>query len=487
MKDTRKKKKNELLNGVSLMDKDLDGAVLVAVVADPQLTDEASYPWLSRFKLDLVKFYSDLYMRRAFKFGLSRFRPDAVVFLGDIFDGGRTLGSSRTYRRHMRRFRRVFGDPKSEDPKFLFVAGNHDVGIQEWYSKKAAKLFADNFGERSYSVDVCKHRLVFIDSPSLLEKDNHKTQAYLDRAQIAASEGRGDLNVLLFSHVPLWRGERVRCRNSDEVPRYKKDIRASGGESYQNTLPVKVTSRILNDLNPNFVFSGDDHDNCFVQHRWVAQKKIHRAPEHTFGTFSWLQGNVHPSFGILKLTSCSGSDEPPKLSVGVCSLPDQRAVYFGYLKWTIFSLAAIFLWNVIISLGPPRRDKEISLPFVKAGTGEEIADEENEEVLETPDSTSPSSPKDTSSRVAPSGVKKRFSTIVTNGNPFKRNGAADSPKSSENCDPSSDESKTVHKDQRSLWQRFKLNKWKLLKGFLLDTLLVLMYGLSLYLVLLLII
>jgi hypothetical protein len=38
--------------------------------------------------LELVKFYTDLNMRRSFFSSILPFKPDVILFLGDYFDGG---------------------------------------------------------------------------------------------------------------------------------------------------------------------------------------------------------------------------------------------------------------------------------------------------------------------------------------------------------------------------------------------------------------
>lgn len=38
--------------------------------------------------LEIVQFYTDLYMRRAFFSSILPLKPDVILFLGDYFDGG---------------------------------------------------------------------------------------------------------------------------------------------------------------------------------------------------------------------------------------------------------------------------------------------------------------------------------------------------------------------------------------------------------------
>lgn len=41
--------------------------------------------------LEIVQFYTDIFMRRAMLASIMPFKPDMVLFLGDYFDGGPVL------------------------------------------------------------------------------------------------------------------------------------------------------------------------------------------------------------------------------------------------------------------------------------------------------------------------------------------------------------------------------------------------------------
>lgn len=60
------------------------------VIADPQLSDAYSYNTAEGFKLSVVKYYCDIYLKRAFRAILSSSIPfETILYLGDLFDGGR--------------------------------------------------------------------------------------------------------------------------------------------------------------------------------------------------------------------------------------------------------------------------------------------------------------------------------------------------------------------------------------------------------------
>ena len=135
-----------------------DAHVRVAVVADPQLTDATSYPSFapaSSWTLAIVERVSDAFQHRAFRRALLPRRPDRVLFLGDLTDGGYATADPREFERVRDRFDRIFRWPRrTEDdasdenenenenenanekrnrraahaPGYLAVHGNHDVG-----------------------------------------------------------------------------------------------------------------------------------------------------------------------------------------------------------------------------------------------------------------------------------------------------------------------------------------------------------------------
>ena len=65
----------------------------VLIIADPQILDRHSYPERSPWARLLSQVMTDLNLRKGWRAVYPRFRPDYVVFLGDMMDNGR-LGMS---------------------------------------------------------------------------------------------------------------------------------------------------------------------------------------------------------------------------------------------------------------------------------------------------------------------------------------------------------------------------------------------------------
>lgn len=97
----------------------------IVVLADPQLTDKTSYELLASGPLLwAVELLCDAYLARAG--GLMRaMKPHAVLYLGDLMDGG-TKHSDAEFQLSLERLERVLSPPISS--AVIHVAGNHDTG-----------------------------------------------------------------------------------------------------------------------------------------------------------------------------------------------------------------------------------------------------------------------------------------------------------------------------------------------------------------------
>ncbi|KAF2634957.1 hypothetical protein P280DRAFT_523620 [Massarina eburnea CBS 473.64] len=187
-------------------------------VADPQLIDPHTYPGRP-WPLDrLTMIYVDQYLRRTF----SRFQhvlyPDSVVFLGDLFDGGRewsTTTSQSPEKRYQkygeafwlneyRRFGGIFFDhwgdagmaPRTGQPGRKMITslpGNHDLGFAQGVQIGVRKRYNAYFGDGNRIDILGNHTFVSIDSvslsalgqesPNLLEDIWKPTVDFLDKAK----------------------------------------------------------------------------------------------------------------------------------------------------------------------------------------------------------------------------------------------------------------------------------------------------------------
>ncbi|KAG0072442.1 hypothetical protein BGZ89_006253 [Linnemannia elongata] len=343
----------------------------MAIIADPQLTDWMSYHQ-SGLLLALVEAYTDIYMKRSFRRLHASLRPDAVLFLGDLNDGGRNTDSQTFIKNTRRFFEWVFAtkrsawnqepivtdalvgetavsalakelqnnDSEEENSSYLkkrqeltpeekavkvditghyvqrvevpleaeerrkiresgkslrlYVAGNHDVGFGDTLIQSSMVRYKRVFGSVNYEVNVGNHSLVVLDTLALSSKDHSirgESQQFLDDIK----QEQLSLPRILFTHVPLHRLETTSCGKARET---KQLIMDSGGEQYQNMVDSSLSREILESVQPDMVFSGDDHDWCEIAHPTVGGNLT---PEVTLRTFSFAQGIQRPSFGMMTL------------------------------------------------------------------------------------------------------------------------------------------------------------------------------------------
>lgn len=167
----------------------------VAFVADPQLVDPHTYPDRPWPLSVLTVKYTDQYLRRSFSSMQQRLGPDSVLFLGDLFDGGREWATESTsspeerykkyqdsfWKQEYERFSKVFtlqfheGDALSENPlgrrMIASLPGNHDLGFGSGIQVPVRERFQTFFGKGN-RVDVLgNHTFVQVDTVSLSAMD----------------------------------------------------------------------------------------------------------------------------------------------------------------------------------------------------------------------------------------------------------------------------------------------------------------------------
>ncbi|KAF9574921.1 hypothetical protein EC968_004922 [Mortierella alpina] len=315
----------------------------IAVIADPQLTDWYSYKQTGLL-LKIVETYTDLYMKRSFRRLHSALQPDAVLFLGDLNDGGRD-SSDEVFAKNSDRFlehvfqtkatawnqqpvvvdtiagenldhyeyenrkgshyRQQISVPedaaereairRSGTSLRLYMAGNHDIGFGDNIIRPSVKRFKDLFGSLNYEVKIGNHSLVILDTLALssdVPDIREESQQFL--TQLEQDTQTHILPRILFTHVPLFRLDTTPCGKARETEQL---IINRGGFQYWNMINATLSREILRGIRPDMVFSGDDHDWCEIAHSLDGNL----IPEVTLRTFSFAQGIQQPGFVMLSL------------------------------------------------------------------------------------------------------------------------------------------------------------------------------------------
>ncbi|OAJ40974.1 hypothetical protein BDEG_24645 [Batrachochytrium dendrobatidis JEL423] len=308
--------------------------VHIAVIADPQIIDAYTYDQQPGLMLYLTEIISDNYMKRNYRLIQQVLRPHHVIFPGDMTDGGREWKDDR-YKRELNRLQLIFAKLDSKLTT-MGVPGNHDIG----------------FGDTD-TVSLSSKR----DTPAKLE-----AVKFMEEFEMLSSTNRNMRNILV-THVPLYRPANADCGPRRTTP----PIRNMYGFQFQNLVQPKLTREILSKFKPELILSGDDHDDCVYTHIYQNVTSV----EHSIGTFSFLQGNPYPSFGVLSLRSAGAPPyhhDTPSLALHICSLPPQKYIYIWYIALGFIAI----IWTCLQALCTISRtqsysslDEQVVLPKFK--------------------------------------------------------------------------------------------------------------------------
>ncbi|KAG2736212.1 hypothetical protein G9P44_000302 [Scheffersomyces stipitis] len=311
---------------------------------DPQINGNwPSTPYIKR----LDNYGNDYYLGHIYKTMKSRLRPSHVAVMGDLFSSQWILDSEfynrtrrfterlfpvpiefkrnvvETFEKHQNydwvgwldkevamdpqdRFNsRVYNDvynwfnrsdkfPNYENPLFINLTGNHDIGYSGDATWQHMARFHHLFGQNNYVINYNKGtpeewRLVVLDSmtlegPALQEEFVNYTWSFLNHLADKENPGFSGSTILL-THIPFYKKEGL-CRDGPEhiyYENYEKEPYKNGKLRSQNHLSYDVSQKVLSIVFPNkdkagIVLTGHDHEGCddwynLVDGEWVASKE----------------------------------------------------------------------------------------------------------------------------------------------------------------------------------------------------------------------
>ncbi|KAJ1724617.1 hypothetical protein LPJ53_001153 [Coemansia erecta] len=302
----------------------------VAIIADPQIVDHYSYNQTGLL-LRTVEFFTDIYIRKSYRFLQTIRQPSHVIFLGDLMDGGREWTDDQWATEYLR-YRSIFATRFPQSTKIFDMAGNHDIGIGNTVVKSALDRFHRRIGPTNVVIeDIGGHDIVLLDTLTLESDDpevSHHSRSLVERlADDVSSYARPRL---LFTHVPMRRPAQTYC--GPERQSARKYLPDRSGYQFRDQLFQNTTDYLLNKIRPHAVFSGDDHDSCTVEHPIdpTGHSVRKSATEYTIGAFGWASGVPIASYALLTLYPGSSAIEPVYL-VQRCFLPYQLGIYEVYI------------------------------------------------------------------------------------------------------------------------------------------------------------
>ncbi|KAJ2822580.1 hypothetical protein FBU31_004549, partial [Coemansia sp. 'formosensis'] len=309
--------------------------VHVALVADPQIVDHYSYDQTGAL-LRVVEFYTDIYLRKSYSVLQTIRRPEAIVFLGDLFDGGREWEDEQWLEEYAR-YKSIFTNRSPHNVPVYDMAGNHDIGIGNTVVGHALDRYHKYVGPTNQVLNIGGHQIILLDSLTL-ESDTPAVSAASRELVDRLAKEATDKPRLLFSHVPLWRPNGTYCGPLRQSP--GGSLLNRRGYQFRDQLFENTTSYLLESIKPTAIFSGDDHDTCTVSHPVpLANGFIGKAIEYTIGAFGWASGVPIASYGLLTLYP--RNNLPAAHVVQNCYLPYQLGIYKVYGVSFVLSLIMV--------------------------------------------------------------------------------------------------------------------------------------------------
>lgn len=279
------------------------------------------------------------------------------------------------------------------------LPGNHDLGIGNGIREGVKERFTTYFGETSSVLEAGNHSIVLLDSVSLSNDVNPRIyqpeREFLDALPkrlsaserttkrhphniISASEAKpaepkapqdpvpwkNKLPTILLTHVPLYRLPDTPCGPHREST---SAIAIRGGYQYQNVLTPELSNEILQKTSAKYVFSGDDHDYCEVEHMYTGDQG--KVTEITVKSFAWTMGIRRP--GFLLVSMWNPTNEGLEAALGVptaqsqlCLLPDQIGTFVRYAQALAASLLLIVVTVVVRRLRGTTRHEDDTGPLL---------------------------------------------------------------------------------------------------------------------------
>jgi hypothetical protein len=280
--------------------------------------------------------------------------PDANIFLGDLFDGGREWGDVE-WRREFERWNSIFTRPHYKRT-VMSLPGNHDIGFGDTIVSHAHGRFQAFFGPPSSTVEIGNYRFVLLDSISMTNTINESIFDPPMHFVNSFASLPDDKPRILLTHVPLFRPADTDCGPYRESHR---PLRYTGGYQYETMINNVLTDHILSTIKPVAVFSGDDHDACHVSHSYSVEHdgsiSQRSTPEFTVKSFSMAMGINYPAIQLITLDNTGSLPAgEPSYHTEICYMPSPFYPFILYGLFAIISLVAIILYNFVPKFIPRR-------------------------------------------------------------------------------------------------------------------------------------
>lgn len=301
----------------------------ILIIADTHIMGPIKSNWLDKWRREWE-------MQQSFKISNSIYKPDIIIFLGDLLDEGSYFRDSSFYKAS-EEFDRIFKFDESRQ-KRIVIAGNHDVGFHDRMTEFPFILhrFASKY-ETTTSIELAKfNKLNIISSNSMAFYNDqcsvcseaisatNQISRYLDRERNTILEEYSE--PILLTHIPLYRKDDAHCD-------HPYSMEHSANEQGRDVLHKEASQFLLKRLRPRLIISGHTHMNCKIRH--TAEKTAKVSEELTVTSYNHKYALKEPGFLLMNANSTH-------IYTKSCSLIDEKIVATVYIATLILICSIIF-------------------------------------------------------------------------------------------------------------------------------------------------
>ncbi|RNA42124.1 metallophosphoesterase 1 -like protein [Brachionus plicatilis] len=342
-------------NGTQIHDLN-ERPVRLILVADPQLIGENDEPWFIGW---LARWDADRYLRSCFVLANSYTKPDATIFLGDLFDEG-LKASDDQMERYFNRFESIFHSHKMSHDygiKQIYISGDNDVGGEYMGDRnnRLVRRFEKYFGPNVELFEFnsyIKFLKLDVDYTASFYAGNKRkyVRSLVEKSRQQDNEmGQKDKLTIILNHISLVR------KNPQELDNLNKDTGSSLIIKGDNHLFEIIKFNYVKNRIEEYITPLKDKTNNFYMLSLDTEKTkkgVEFVYELSIPTCSYRMGVPNMGYGLLTLMPNG------QAYVSILWLPSRYKSIKFYLVY-LGCIACYFLFNLCIK----KNLKKINLIF----------------------------------------------------------------------------------------------------------------------------
>lgn len=251
-------------------------------------------------------------MRQAFSISNKIFRPDTIIFLGDLFDEA-SFSHDEAFHKACQDFNRIFNfDHKQQE--FIVIPGNHDVGFHNQMRNIPYLLHRFSRTHRSTeSIELSKTpktrhlNLVLTNSMSFYNDScAYCSQSMAETRQVEHhlqrqydQDSHSYAQPILLGHIPLYRPNDLNCSYPSRMSQKVAKMNIEG----EDVLHEVASRSLLTRLKPRISVSGHTHMLCHTNHQINSNGQRESFYEITISSYNHKNAALTPNFLLMTANS----------------------------------------------------------------------------------------------------------------------------------------------------------------------------------------